>query len=111
MILAKEPEIIYAMQYITLFAKNDERVHIIFFAVIYIRSECKKMLNNRVKFSEKMHSKSLSKNSINNQKKKVQKRLFTATLIQNNIVKIIDARNTIPVPQAKVRSTPSKSMQ
>ena len=27
------------------------------------------------------------------------------------MVKIIDARNTIPVPQANVRSTPSKSMQ
>jgi len=37
--------------------------------------------------------------------------LFIATLIQNIMVKIIDARNTIPVPQANVRSTPSKSMQ
>ena len=111
MILAKELEIIYLKQSSTLTASDYDPVHILFFTVIYIRAESKKFIRLKNIFIVNSQDTTLSNPLIDNQKKKVQNRLFIATLIQNIMVKIIDARNTIPVPQANVRSTPSKSMQ
>ena len=79
--------------------------------MIYIRVESKNLYTPKsyLQWIHKAHLYRAVK--FFNQKKKVQNRLFIATLIQNIMVKIIDARNTIPAPQANVLSIPSKSMQ
>ena len=68
-ILTKELEIIYPKQCLTLSASDYEAIHILFFAVIYIRTESKKIIHPKIIFTVNSQSTTLSK-TLNYQSKK-----------------------------------------